>query len=409
MKHYWLNRLLTDKVKIGKTEMKDIFRDTKIALPLEGTYAVILLKIDNYKNFQQSFSAQDKETIRFAIINIASEWISKKYANEGLDLRDDHVALILSLTPEDEHFEESAASLIQEAQQFVNRYYKITFTASVSPSMSQIESLPALYNKSLEQSVYRFIYGHHSVIDSKAVLANESSKKTGYSKPLEEQFQEALAKCDLTEIERAMKPLFHEMTQLSYYNALASTFRLLETTKKTLELSANASLSSIPIDLSAFSLPFMENETLKGIFDKLVGTLKQSLQMNEGGGGSTHKVNHYVVETVSEYIVTHYDDPTLCLASIASMMKITQRRLGNLFKESMHVSIADFINETRLTKAAELLTQNEISVREIVEKVGVLNETYFFSLFKKRFGVTPKEYSLKNNVKQLIKQKNYSE
>ncbi|MFD0672600.1 helix-turn-helix domain-containing protein [Cohnella sp. GCM10027633] len=401
MKHYWLNRLLTEKVNIGQAEMTDIFRDTKIDLPMDGTYAVLLLKIDNYKHFRQTFSERDQETIRFAIINIVSEWVSKKYANEGLNLRDDHVALIMSLPPEDGRFEEETASLAQEAQQFVERYYKITFTASLSPAMNRIESLPALYNKSLEQSVYRFHYGHYSFIDSKLVQVNESSPNTGYSKPLEERYQEAIVKGDLTEIERALRPLFHEMTQLSYYNAMASTFRLLETTKKTLELRPGASLSPLPVDLSAFSIPIMENETLSGIFDTFMDTLRQVLQTREGGVDASPKVNHYVVETVSEYIATHYNEPTLCLASIASMMKITQRRLGNLFKESMHVSIADFINETRLTKAAELLTGSELSVREIVEQVGVVNETYFFSLFKKRFGLTPKEYALKNNVNQL--------
>jgi len=403
MKHYWLERLLTEKVKISRAEMADIFRDTKITLPLEGSYAVLLLKIDNYKCFQQTFSAQDQETIRFAIINIASEWMAKKFVNEGLDLKDDLVAIIMSLSLEDEHFNAEVASLIQEAQQFVNQYYKTTFTASISPSMNQVESLPAMYTKSLEQSAYRFNYGYNSVIDSKAVLANESNTKTSYSQAREEQFQEALIRGDLSGIEDALKPLFEEMTQLSYYNSMASTFRLFETTKKTLELRPEAALSSFPIELSAFSLPFRENETLSGIFEMLMDILRQALQTHEGSGNLPPKVNNYVVETVSEYIVTHYNDPTLCLASIASMMKITQRRLGNLFKESMHVSIADFINETRLAKAAELLTGSEMSVREVVEKVGVLNETYFFSLFKKRFGVTPREYALRNSVKHLKK------
>ncbi|MFC3798895.1 helix-turn-helix domain-containing protein [Cohnella sp. GCM10012308] len=409
IKHYWLNRLLTEKVKLGQAELADIFRETKIALPLEGTYAVLLLKIDNYRSFQQTFSAQDKETIRYAIINIASEWVAKKYVNEGLDLRDDHVAIMLSLPSEGETFEEEIAALIREAQQFVQQYYKITFTASLSPALHRIEALPTLYNKALEQSVYRFIYGHRSVIDSKAVLANEAGKKKGYSKPLEEQLREAILKGDLSGIERALKPLFDEMTELSYYDAMASTFRLLETAKKTLELRLAADVSALPIDLSAFSLSIMENETLGGIFDRLVDTLGQALRTHEGGEPPPPKVNHYVVETVSEYILTHYDDPTLCLASIASMMKITQRRLGNLFKEVMGVSIADFINETRLTKAAELLTGSEVSVREIVEKVGVLNETYFFSLFKKRFGVTPKEYALQSTVKQLKQSGSHTE
>ncbi|WP_337102234.1 AraC family transcriptional regulator [Paenibacillus sp. YIM B09110] len=399
MKHYWLNRILTENLKWDHAELESIFHEMKINLPLDQSYAVLLLKIDNYKDFQRSFSSKDKETIRYAMINIASEWISRAYINEGLDLKDDHVVLILSIPQEHEHFETHVTSFIQEAQQFVHQYYKITFTASISPISNTIDSLQTLYIKALDQTVYRFMYGHNCILDTKQLLLNENNPKTGYAKNLETHLQDALRKRSLDDIEDAMKRLFDDMSKLSYYNALASTFRLLETTKKTLEASPDAATSSLLIDLSSFSLQIMEKETLNSIHETIFGAIKQSLHSKPEG--TTNKVNHYVVVTVTEYIETHFQDPSLCLASIASIMKISQRRLANLFKDAMHVSIADYINETRLAKAAEYLSENENSVREIVEKVGVLNETYFFSLFKKHFGITPKEYALKNNAKQL--------
>jgi AraC-like DNA-binding protein len=404
MKHYWLNRILTENLKLGAGELASIFLEMKIALPLDKSYAVLLLKIDNYKDFQRSFSSKDKETIRYAMINITSEWISRAYINEGLDLKDDHVVLIVSLPHEHEDFEGSVTSLIQEAQQYVHQFYKITFTVSLSPISETIDSLHTLYNKALDHTVYRFNYGHNSILDAKTLLLNENNSKTGYAKNLEANLQEALRKRNFAHIEDAMRRLFDNIRQLNYYNALASTFRLLETTKKTLESSSDPETPSLMIDLSSFSLQLMEKETLNSIYETIIGAIRESLQTESGG--TTNKVNLYVVETVSEYIETHFQDPSLCLASIASIMKISQRRLGNLFKEAMHVSVADYINETRLAKAAEYLSENEISVREIVEKVGVLNETYFFSLFKKHFGITPKEYALKSNVKQLKPQKN---
>jgi AraC-like DNA-binding protein len=398
MKHYWLNRLLTESLHIGNVEMESMFREMKIALPLNHSYAVLLLKIDNYKHFQQSFSTKDKETIRFAMINIVSELVSNIYINEGLDLKDDHVVIIVSVPPE-EQFETDMISLLKEAQQFVNRFYKITFTASISAKTDNIQSLHTVYNKALDQSIYRFIFGHQSIIDTNTFRHNEGCRKTGYSKNLEVHLQEALRKRDLMAIEETMKLLFNEVTELNYSNALVSTFRLVELTKMTLESSTDSVTPSLLIDLSSLSLHLMEKETINDIYETMLGSIKDSFQVE--AYESTNKLNHYVVDAVTDYIRTHYDDPSLCLASIASMMKITSRRLGNLFKEAMAVSVADFINETRLTKAAELLAESEISVREVVEKVGVLNETYFFSLFKKRFGATPKEYALKNQINHL--------
>lgn len=404
MKHYWLNRILTENLKLDTTELESIFREMKIILPLDKSYAVLLLKIDNYKDFQQRFSPKDKETIRYAMINITSECISRTYINEGLDLKDDHVVLILSIPQGDEHVNSTVTSLVQEAQQYVHQFYKITFTASISPLSTTIESLHNLYNKSLDQTVYRFHYGHQSILDAKVLLLHENNAKTGYAKKLEENLQDMLRKRDITAIEDAISLVFNEIRQLNYYNALASTFRLLETVKKTLEASSEPAMPALMIDLSSFSLQLMEKETLDSIYETIMDALKDSLQTMPGEPAK--KLNHYVVDTVSDYIETHYHDPSLCLASIATMMKISQRRLGNLFKEAKQVSVSDYINETRLAKAAQLLSENNISVREIVEKVGVINETYFFSLFKKHFGVTPKEYALKSNVKQLLHAKN---
>ncbi|WP_409342960.1 helix-turn-helix transcriptional regulator [Paenibacillus sp. MBLB4367] len=70
-----------------------------------------------------------------------------------------------------------------------------------------------------------------------------------------------------------------------------------------------------------------------------------------------------------------------------------------MFKDAANISISELITETRLAKAAELLVQHNLSVHEVVEKVGMINETYFFSVFKKRYGATPKEYALQ---KQLV-------
>jgi len=43
-------------------------------------------------------------------------------------------------------------------------------------------------------------------------------------------------------------------------------------------------------------------------------------------------------------------------------------------------------------KAVELLLHTSCTVQMINEKVGIVNTNYFYSLFKKKYGMTPLEY-----------------
>lgn len=397
MKHYWLKRLLTENLAINRLELENIFIEMRITLPLDGPYMVILLKIDKYKDFQQTFTARDKETIRFALINIASEIVARKYPNEGLDMKDDHVVLIVQIPSEDELFESDLLSLMKEAQEYVARFYKVSFTVSISDIATEMKALYTLYNKALDQAVYRFIQGHASMITSESIKNNIECTRTGYARNLEERFLEMIHLRNSVAIEEGLTSIFAEAAALSYHDALFSIIRLVQAVKETLEEIKVA--PSLLIDFSSISRNIIEIETLAEIRIIILSALNASLQKNQGE--SENALNYYIVGAVTEYIHNYFHDPSLCLTSIASLMKISSRRLSKLFKESTQISIPDFINEVRLKKAAELLVHEALSIHEVVEKVGILNETYFFSLFKKRFGVTPKEYVLQKNATKL--------
>ena len=51
-----------------------------------------------------------------------------------------------------------------------------------------------------------------------------------------------------------------------------------------------------------------------------------------------------------------------------------------------------YLRETRMKKAAELLSTTKLSVAEAAEQVGYINQSKFASVFKKQFGLSPLEY-----------------
>ncbi len=63
-----------------------------------------------------------------------------------------------------------------------------------------------------------------------------------------------------------------------------------------------------------------------------------------------------------------------------------------IFKKKTGTSPNQYIITIRLRNASLLLKQTELSIKEIAESVGFSDQMYFSRIFKKRFGMTPKEF-----------------
>ena len=73
-------------------------------------------------------------------------------------------------------------------------------------------------------------------------------------------------------------------------------------------------------------------------------------------------------------------------------MGLSSGYLCRIFKEETSVSINAYINSLRMTKAAELLKDNNSYIKEVAISVGFEDQLYFSRQFKRYYGVTPSEY-----------------
>ena len=69
------------------------------------------------------------------------------------------------------------------------------------------------------------------------------------------------------------------------------------------------------------------------------------------------------------------------------------------FKQMTGSSFISYLNERRLAAAAERLRQSEDSILSIAEAVGFETLSNFNQQFKKRYGVTPRDYRRGENIK----------
>ena len=82
---------------------------------------------------------------------------------------------------------------------------------------------------------------------------------------------------------------------------------------------------------------------------------------------------------------------------IASELHVSRSKLYKKVKDLTNKSIVEFILNYRLRKAARLLVEEDISIREIMEQVGIESQSYFTSAFKKEFKETPLAFAKKHS------------
>ena len=85
-------------------------------------------------------------------------------------------------------------------------------------------------------------------------------------------------------------------------------------------------------------------------------------------------------------------DPNLTVDDIVREMGMGRTVFFKRLKGLTGQSPVEFIRETRLRRAAQLLRQSEANVTEISHEVGIADSRYFAKCFKHTYGVTPTEY-----------------
>ena len=92
------------------------------------------------------------------------------------------------------------------------------------------------------------------------------------------------------------------------------------------------------------------------------------------------------------------DDPATSVQELATRVNLSSSRLGHLFKIQMGVDLSHFLVNERLDKAAELLRQTDLSIKEIAVRVGYHHSSSFDRGFQNKFGVPPADFRRRNRL-----------
>ena len=106
--------------------------------------------------------------------------------------------------------------------------------------------------------------------------------------------------------------------------------------------------------------------------------------------------NRKMIHDVCAWIQSNYANPSMSLQSAADYAGLSASYLGRVFKAIEGQSFTEYVTAVRLEEAARQLTETDKPIAAIACDVGMENQSYFSSLFKKEYGITPSIYRQTN-------------
>ena len=96
--------------------------------------------------------------------------------------------------------------------------------------------------------------------------------------------------------------------------------------------------------------------------------------------------------SVLDYIEHHYQNGTL--AEISELSHLPTYQVSRMLKKRTGKNFKELLQLRRLQQAAYLLQNTTLSIDKIIVHIGYENSSYFYRVFREKYGCSPSEYRL---------------
>ncbi|MES2647607.1 MAG: substrate-binding domain-containing protein [Bacteroidota bacterium] len=145
-----------------------------------------------------------------------------------------------------------------------------------------------------------------------------------------------------------------------------------------------------------FNVQFLE-QTIKSLIanrsklkDHFTSELPSNLKTQTVG-----KIDRKFVSEFTAIIESNLANEHFTAEDISKAMGISRVQLYRKVKALLNINVNDYILNTRLQKAKYLLQHESLTISEIAYAAGFSSPAYFSTVFKSKFGITPKAFKEK--------------
>lgn len=111
----------------------------------------------------------------------------------------------------------------------------------------------------------------------------------------------------------------------------------------------------------------------------------------QGKQALAEKDENDVYKKALHFIRANYTEG-ITVADVARHTGYSESYFGYAFKKKYKMSVSLYIRELQLAKAKDLLVDTAFAISAVASYVGFEDSNYFTAIFKKQFGISPKEF-----------------
>jgi len=350
----------------------------------------VLMKFNNHTATIDSYGPTEINNQLFQLSKKIEEELSKQILNcivipfeEGLAVFHILQGPLLS-----ENEEERTFRLLDAIKQTLADYKELSFSFTYGEIHHFPNETQNSFREIYEASYYKLLFGYDTVISAEKIKPLDKIK-SNYPIQLEKQITEYIKQGKIEHAKKTYTAIMDRLTSSNYMVIKNGINRLVIIITSALDTLEKFNNLGEMIDIIDFTRRIHSMETIEEINAAIFSLIDDiASELTE----KKDNYKYFQISEVNKIIQRDYSKPNLSATVISEKIDLSTAYIGRIYKQHTGVSIQESINQKRMEAARDLLLKEKVTVAEICDAVGIMNNMYFYTLFKKYYGTTPKEY-----------------
>jgi AraC-like DNA-binding protein/flagellar basal body-associated protein FliL len=387
----FLNRLFSGNLRQAEIDEKIMYFGFDQQTRHWKNMTVLTLQVDTLDNTR--YESKDLELLLFAISNIVEEKITKEQRFPTV-LFDRTLVILIGFAEEDvELVNDNIYKLTESLKSLIEQYLNLSVSIGISLLFQNINQAFMAYDEGLEALKHRIKLGKGVIIPYSSMSLGNPSVIYEYPVRVEHDLMDAIKMSEQEEtlgfLHTWMEEVIHKMQSPSEYQI--SVMCLLN---RLLVLKQEAGISFQQIDVHKASL--YEELLLLQMGEEIEEWFKKRLilPLLKVFRDRRDSQYHNLSEKIIDMIQNHYD-VDFTLEDCAAKLHYNANYLSSVFKKETQFTFSEYLANYRLQMAKQWLTDTDMAVKEIADRLKYTNSHNFIRSFRKQEDMTPGEYRSK--------------
>ncbi len=326
----------------------------------------------------------------YATQNIAEELLGEQYQCASFRHAGESLGIVIGCREEEDSIDYATLySIIEKIRTSMDVHFSQPTAVAISDTNSNLLDLSKQFQDTLHLLSYAFLFGP-CILTKELCAHNEENEQTTYGADFDRKLKEAIYAKDLSRIRTIMDEIEIKLSAMNSNYAITCMGMLFVNLHRCVLQNTQQDAMNIIMQFNNSYQRVMNAPYLKISFNEMMQYLEKCIMSSENAISATD--THFTASVI-EFIQKEYTNSALCSQMIADNLGINNRYLMQKFKSLTGHTLNDYIVNFRIKNAAHLLKTSQFSVNEIAQHVGIDNVSYFYKLFKKVYGCTPREFA----------------